>query len=123
MADGLPNMHRCFMPSRGYKDLNGYNKVNSTTKCRPTKYIMENPIMGFHIEKFGDIWNKLFKKALTPNNTMPTHICWDAFAHFADSRDTIQRHPETFYKTLEKAVHSGITDMELFWRAIFVPSA
>uniref|UniRef100_A0A7S1M8B5 Protein xylosyltransferase n=1 Tax=Alexandrium catenella TaxID=2925 RepID=A0A7S1M8B5_ALECA len=122
MATALPNVRQCFHPKQGYLDLNAYRTVKQggNTKCKWTKMLLDYPIMGFHIEKLGDIWTELFHKELGP---LPNKICWDAFAQFAVSKAAIRKHPLSFYKKLHKGTVAGVTTMEFFWRAVFEPSA
>jgi len=119
MSVALPSIRQCFRPEQGYLDINTYG-WDSATECQQTQEVITNPIQGFHLEKFVDIWNDLFYLELGP---MPTKICWDSFAQFAVSRERILSHPKDFYETLLQGVLSGQTTMEFFWRAIFVPDA
>lgn len=119
MSVALPNIRQCFSPQQGYLDLNTY-KSGSQTRCRGTREIVMQPIMGFHLEKFSSIWTQLFEKEF---GKMPNKICWDSYAQFAVSRDLILRHPLEFYQKLHEGVTTGVTNMEFFWRAVFVPGA
>lgn len=119
MAQALPNLRACFKPDQGYLDLNAY-PTKGYTRCTDVPAILERPIMGFKIEHFADIWIKLFHKNFGP---MPTRMCYDGYAQFAVSRDTIRKHPLSFYKKLHKGVVDGLTTMEFFWRGLFVPGA
>jgi len=127
MALALPSIRQCFKPEWGYLDLNSYHEVDAgnysegastaSTNCRWIKKLLQHPT---GVENFRGVWMDFFMEEYGP---VPSRVCSDSYAQFAVTRDRIRKHPVSFYKQLFRAVASGQTTMEFFWRALFVPGA